>query len=447
LIGKNPREINVLSHSGEGLRELLSDRKKTHGELTIEFPIGIRTLEQFGIPIFNRSGALENFLIVYNDITSRKEKEKEVTNLLSEARSHSEILAQSAQELEDAMAKLAGGDLTRKAQVSGDDPLGSIKQDYNIAITAITAVLKELEDSIDNLRGAAGNTLERTEAIRTAISGVFDRVQGSTIGARNQLNQTLHMTDQVRSLSQSVEEIGNTADLLMAKAELASSQGEDAKIVGGIAGGKMESVGTISAKSMDQITELNTRMQEIDKIVRMISDISSQTNLLALNAAIEAARAGEHGRGFAVVAQEVKNLAGQSKEATGQIEDLIQSIQKSSEDTVESIKLQYTEIQDGIESVKQTIQALGNITGVVGEITEGMAQINRSTREEREMMEQVMEGINLLNQESSENLERMEEVSGSVEKAGALTSEIASSSHDIANLAERLRVQADRFTL
>ncbi len=67
-------------------------------------------------------------------------------------------------------------------------------------------------------------------------------------------------------------------------------------------------------------------------------DIAGQTNLLALNATIEAARAGEAARAFAVVASEVKNLAGQTAQATEDISRQIQAIQTSSEEAAEAIR-------------------------------------------------------------------------------------------------------------
>jgi methyl-accepting chemotaxis protein len=66
--------------------------------------------------------------------------------------------------------------------------------------------------------------------------------------------------------------------------------------------------------------QLSDRIAKVAQIAELIREIAGRTNLLALNATIEAARAGEAGRGFAVVANEVKGLAGQTAQATKDIE-------------------------------------------------------------------------------------------------------------------------------
>ncbi|MDD1723848.1 MAG: methyl-accepting chemotaxis protein, partial [Methanospirillum sp.] len=348
LLRMSPYDITVLDYSGEGLRELITGTRSTFGDLTCKFPSGIRILEQYGIPIFSKSGRLENYLIVYHDITERKEREKEVETLLEQSRKKSEALSRSAGDLEQGMAKIAIGDLRYRAEVPGDDPLLQIKNDYNTAIDGISFLIRELEGSIGLLTNTAEKTLVQTDSINAAIRDVADGVRDSTQGAREQMEETRRIFAEINSLSDLIGRIVTITSGLMDLASGAARQGEEAGTIGGIANEKMESVGRISAESMQQITGLNEQMTEIDKIVRMIADISSQTNLLALNAAIEAARAGDNGRGFAVVAQEVKNLAGQSKEATSQIEDLIRTIQEKSAKTVQSIEAAYIEISEGI---------------------------------------------------------------------------------------------------
>lgn len=82
-----------------------------------------------------------------------------------------------------------------------------------------------------------------------------------------------------------------------------------------------------TARSGGAMHTLAGMTDTIGRIGNLIARIANQTNLIALNATIEAARAGAAGAGFAVVATEVKSLARQSLQATGEIHSQITQIQ------------------------------------------------------------------------------------------------------------------------
>lgn len=83
--------------------------------------------------------------------------------------------------------------------------------------------------------------------------------------------------------------------------------------------------------------EAAKKIQQINKVISVITDIAKQSNLLGLNAAIEAARVGEQGRGFGVVAAEMRKLAAQSKASAETVSEILTEMVQSIEGIINAI--------------------------------------------------------------------------------------------------------------
>ncbi|MDD5188072.1 MAG: PAS domain-containing methyl-accepting chemotaxis protein [Methanoregula sp.] len=447
LMGMSAKEFRILEQHGEGLKRVIQEKKRSFGEIKIEFPTGIHILNQYGIPMMDPKGNLQTIICVYNDITTQRQQETKIKEMMEKATANAELLTASAVELQKGLAKIAAGDLTFRVSIDEADPLVKLKNDYNAAAESIRIVLSDLMQAMLKLDATINDTIKSTEEIAKATEHVAISSQKATDNSKVQITNVEKISTDISEISASIEEIASTSHEVMTHADKASKEGTQAAEIGKIATTKMQNVERISKQSVDDITALNEQMRAISKIVNLITDIANQTNLLALNAAIEAARAGEHGRGFAVVAGEVKNLAGESKKASNQIETLIKSIQAKSEQTSTTMKNSFEEIKTGIDSVNKTVESLNLIISEAMIVSQGVNEITRATEDQAKATNTLMTGIESVSSLTRDNQQRMEDMAALAEETSASTEEIASASAELAKMADHSRKMMEKFHL
>ena len=141
-----------------------------------------------------------------------------------------------------------------------------------------------------------------------------------------------------------------------------------------------------TSKSMQNIAK---EVNLVNQAIAVIDSIAFQTNILSLNAAVEAATAGEAGKGFAVVAGEVRNLASRSAEAAKEIKTIVNSATlKANEGTDIS--------NDMIDGYKQLHLSINEAISLISDI-----QV--SSQEQLNAVEQINGSISLLDKQTQEN--------------------------------------------
>lgn len=318
------------------------------------------------------------------------------------------------------------GNLTVKLELNSKDEFYEISRNINKFLEEFEQIIAKInvtgrliaESSINlskNLKDILENKRDQNHmaALKSKMEYIADIVNTQTAFSEEAASATTEINESINSIYERAEKTKNLA----IETSLLASESES-NIAKNLIELQNIEIGVENIENKVEILENSSK--KVFSIVEIINKITEQTSLLALNAAIEAARAGEAGRGFSIVADEVRKLANNSGQATGQIEELVKSIQDEIKELVDLTRLSYKQVQFGKQTTEVTNSKILTIIDKIKTTSFEIQEISTSIKEQK----QAVEEINIA----------MDEISNRNVEISQLTNEQLSANYFISNI-------------
>ena len=352
------------------------------------------------------------------------------------------------EDLTEGLGKIAKGDL-RVADLDDtrSDELGILARSANDMKNRLREVMSNVSRSAETVAASSEQLTASTQETLESITHVAQNTTSLAEGAAEQ-------TDMIDRLASNADEMSDKMTQLSAQTDSVyklSQDGQESTSNGqkqvDDAVARIQSIAEQVSAAAGLVEALGKRSDEIGSIVDTISGISEQTNLLALNAAIEAARAGEAGRGFAVVAEEVRKLAEQSGESAKNIADLIRLIQKDTSDAVTAIRQGNENVEQGASVVASSGEAFRTVADNFDELSKSIRLASDAVGIVDKTKENMLTSMKRVEDITRKSAEDTQTISAAAEEQAAAMHEMADASNTLAQLAQELQNEVQKFRL
>uniref|UniRef100_UPI0030D7C323 methyl-accepting chemotaxis protein n=2 Tax=Pseudomonas TaxID=286 RepID=UPI0030D7C323 len=267
------------------------------------------------------------------------------------------------------------GDLRHELQVQGKDETAELAGWFNKFLAAIRQLIQHI--------GAASANLQNASKVNSEVAHNMNEAAG-------------RQREAVELVSTAFNEMVATANEVARSCSGAAESAENGhrRVAEGkqqieVTTDNVNRLGRRLTESSQAMIELEAGSRSINQILGTIRAIAEQTNLLALNAAIEAARAGDQGRGFAVVADEVRALAKRTSDSTGEIEQLLGTLENKTQEVTQKMGSCLDLSRDSVSSIESARDSFEGIQLSVNEIRDQNLQISAAAEEQHSVAEEI----------------------------------------------------------
>lgn len=313
------------------------------------------------------------------------------------------------------------GDLTRA--------IGKLQADLRKIIGGISESTNTLICASDTLEQTSHKTFENMDNVMHSVDAI-------TVGATSQAEDTKSASDNIMHMGNLIIETGKeaaalneSADNMMTSSDKTSETIAELKYIS-------EEVGQVVDMIAEQTEQTNASALTIREAAEFISDIAGQTSLLSLNASIEAARAGENGKGFAVVADEIQKLSEQSNDASGNIDQIVNTLIANSERMVEAMQHMQEVIEKQNRHITSTEASVGEVVEEINASVQNIRSIEYKTQELEHARKEIVDTIAGLSNIAESNVT-------STQKTGSVITEVSERFKEVEQSAANLRTTAD----